>query len=45
MNPIPLDSPSRPSMKFMLLIIPTIHSTVKPAANGWAKEMLSGRRL
>ena len=29
MSAIPVDSPSRPSMKLMLLIIPTIQTTVK----------------
>ena len=31
---IPVDRPSSPSMKLMLLIIPTIQSTVKPIAKG-----------
>ena len=30
MNAIPDDRPSSPSMKLMLLIIPTIQKTVKP---------------
>ena len=34
MRAMPDDSPSRPSMKLMLLIIPTIHSIVNPVANG-----------
>ncbi len=33
MSAIPVDSPSSPSMKLMLLIIPTIHSMVNPVAN------------
>ncbi len=34
MSAIPDESPSRPSMKLMLLIIPMIQTIVKPAANG-----------
>ena len=34
---MPDDSPSRPSMKLMLLIMPTIHSIEKPMANGVAE--------
>ena len=44
MNAIPDDSPSRPSIQLMLLIIPTIQKIVRPAATGPAKRMMSGRR-
>ena len=42
MNAIPDDRPSRPSIKLMLLIIPTIQKIVKPAANEPSNRMTPG---
>ena len=39
---IPDDRPSSPSMKLMLLIMPTIQKIVNPAANGPPKKMMPG---
>ena len=39
---IPVERPSSPSMKFMLLIIPTIQMTVNAIANGVQKAIASG---
>ena len=41
MNAIPDDSPSRPSIQLMLLIIPTIQKIVRPAATSPSKRMMS----
>ena len=42
MRAMPEDSPSRPSMKLIELIIPTIQTIVNPAANGPSSRMLPG---
>ncbi len=42
MNAIPDESPSRPSIQLMLLIIPTIQKMVRPAATRPSKRMRSG---
>ena len=42
MRAMPDERPSRPSMKLMLLIMPTIHSIVNPTAYGPVRMMLPG---
>ena len=42
MSAIPDDSPSRPSMKLIELIMPTIHTIVNPTANTPSSGMLPG---